>query len=35
MDIIIGVIITIFVILWAAGSTVGQLFGCDAEIKNK
>jgi hypothetical protein len=33
MDIIIGIIVTIFVILWAVGSTAGQLFGYDAEVK--
>jgi len=33
MEMIIGIITTVFVILWAVGSLAGQLFGYDAEIK--
>jgi hypothetical protein len=33
MEIIIGIIITVFVMLWAVGSLAGHLFGYDFEVK--
>jgi hypothetical protein len=33
MEMIIGIITTVFVILWALGSLAGQLFGYDGENK--
>jgi hypothetical protein len=33
MEIIAGIVITVFVILWAVGSLAGHLFGYDFEVK--